>query len=177
MSVTKRETAGNSPPPWLPADEALRRDCDCHTYRASGPGRKKRNVTESAVRQRHRPNSDRVVATESRSQAENRRRALRPLRLALAVAQRRPAQVLSTETRARVIDGGGRFAVNVRDPKFPELVAAVLDHLEANDGRTGATAETFGTTSSQLVRFLRRENIVWAEANRIRGRHGQSVLR
>src|ERR1700732_239540 len=55
------------------------------TYRASGPGGQKRNKTSSAVRIRHPPSGLIVIAEESRSQHENRARALRRLRQALVL--------------------------------------------------------------------------------------------
>src|SRR5205823_9742901 len=57
--------------------------CAVDTYRASGPGGQKRNKTSSAVRLRHPPSGLIVIAEESRSQHENRERALRRLRRAL----------------------------------------------------------------------------------------------
>src|SRR4051794_41954261 len=64
-------------------DEQLLRQCAVDTYRASGPGGQKRNKTSSAVRLRHPPSGLIVIAEESRSQHENRARALRRLRQAL----------------------------------------------------------------------------------------------
>ena len=66
----------------LSLDELLSQ-CDVDTYRASGPGGQKRNKTSSAVRLRHLPSELMVIAEESRSQHENRARALRRLRQAL----------------------------------------------------------------------------------------------
>ena len=56
--------------------------------RASGPGGQKRNKTSSAVRITHEPSGISAIANESRSQAENRRRALfgGPVAKVLAVA-------------------------------------------------------------------------------------------
>ncbi|HEX9873086.1 MAG TPA: peptide chain release factor-like protein, partial [Deferrimonas sp.] len=53
-------------------------------YKASGPGGQKKNKTESAVRIKHLPTGILVTATESRSQHENRERALERLRERLA---------------------------------------------------------------------------------------------
>src|SRR5579859_4717913 len=64
-------------------DAALLAQCAVDTYRASGPGGQKRNKTSSAVRLRHEPSGLIVIAEESRSQHENRVRALRRLREAL----------------------------------------------------------------------------------------------
>src|SRR3954467_5968463 len=64
------------------SDERLLAQCAVDTYRASGPGGQKRNKTSSAVRIRHPPSGLLVIAEESRSQHENRARALRRLRQA-----------------------------------------------------------------------------------------------
>src|SRR5947207_14217946 len=64
-------------------DAQLLEQCAVDTYRASGPGGQKRNKTSSAVRLRHKPSGLIVIAEESRSQHENRARALRRLREAL----------------------------------------------------------------------------------------------
>src|SRR5512145_2481342 len=73
--------------------------CDVDTYRASGPGGQKRNKTSSAVRLRHTPSGLIVIAEESRSQHENRAKALRRLRRALFLQLREP---LSVEDRSQV---------------------------------------------------------------------------
>ena len=64
-------------------DAQLLAQCEVDTYRASGPGGQKRNKTSSAVRLRHPPSGLLVIAEESRSQHENKARALRRMRQAL----------------------------------------------------------------------------------------------
>ena len=72
-----------SRPSWTAlSDEQLLAQCDVDTYRASGPGGQKRNKTSSAVRLRHPPSGLLVIAEESRSQHENKAKALRRLRQA-----------------------------------------------------------------------------------------------
>jgi len=56
-----------------------------------GPGGQHRNKTESAVRLVHLPTGLKVTATERRSQARNRARALERLRAALLPFAHRPA--------------------------------------------------------------------------------------
>src|SRR5437660_7615871 len=72
------------------SDAQLLAQCAVDTYRASGPGGQKRNKTSSAVRLRHPPSGLSVIAEESRSQHENRARALRRLRQAFYLRLREP---------------------------------------------------------------------------------------
>src|SRR5277367_2154426 len=74
-------------------EEQLLAQCEVDTYRASGPGGQKRNKTSSAVRIRHPPSGLIVIAEESRSQHENRARALRRMRQAfyLKIREHLPA--------------------------------------------------------------------------------------
>src|SRR3982750_4103587 len=71
-------------------DDQLLVQCSIDTYRASGPGGQKRNKTSSAVRLRHTPTGIMVIAEESRSQHENKTRALPRLRQAIAMQVREP---------------------------------------------------------------------------------------
>ena len=50
------------------------------TYKSRGPGGQRKNKTETAVRLTHLPSGITVIATENRSQAQNRRLAFERLR-------------------------------------------------------------------------------------------------
>src|SRR5919108_5617324 len=85
-------------------DRQLLEQCAVDTYRASGPGGQKRNKTSSAVRLRHLPSGLIVIAEESRSQHENRARALRRLRQALFLKLREdllPVELMPEKLGAR----------------------------------------------------------------------------
>ncbi|HNT34378.1 MAG TPA: peptide chain release factor-like protein, partial [bacterium] len=62
------------------SDDQLMRECELQPYQASGPGGQKRNRTYSAVRLQHHPTGISVTAAESRSQLDNRHKALKRLR-------------------------------------------------------------------------------------------------
>jgi hypothetical protein len=153
----------------LPNDATLLGECDVDTYRASGPGGQKRNKTESAVRLRHRPSGLSVIAEESRSQAENRVRALKRLREALALRLRQPAPEGVPPAVAACIDGRGRLAVGRRDARYLPAAASVLDVLVALEGSVSETAARLGITTANLSSFLTANDALLTEANRIRG--------
>src|SRR4029079_11174332 len=88
-------------------DAQLLAQCEIDTYRASGPGGQKRNKTSSAVRLRHGPSGMIVIAEESRSQHENRARALRRLRQALFLKVRE--ELAPAEVRPEVLAGRDDF--------------------------------------------------------------------
>ncbi len=176
---TKREgTAG--PKAWLELDDRRLLDaCAVDVYRASGPGGQKRNKTSSAVRLRHGPSGLIVTATESRSQSENRQRALKRLREAIALTQRNrvrldaPAPAFLTESLEREPDLG----VGRRHPDYLRIVQHVLDVLLAAEASVGDAARALGVSTARLVRFLRRDANLWEHANRMRKELGLPVLR
>ena len=70
---------------YLAAAEAdLLGQCEVHTYKASGPGGQHRNKVSSAIRLHHRPTGITALANESRSQRDNKVKALRRLRMNIA---------------------------------------------------------------------------------------------
>src|SRR5438105_2514953 len=119
-------------------DEQLLRQCAVDTYRASGPGGQKRNKTSSAVRLRHPPTGLVVIAEESRSQHENRARALRRLRQALYLQVRDPAPDGPVADRPEVAaarTAAGRLDVGRKDARFWPAAGVVLDVLAACEAR------------------------------------------
>jgi hypothetical protein len=162
----------------LPDEATLLAECDVDTYRASGPGGQKRNKTESAVRLRHRPSGLSVIAEESRSQHENRARALRRLRRLLALRLRRPVADEGVPEPVRAcIDKRGRLEVGRRDVRYLPAAAAVLDVLVALKGSVADTAKRLGITTGNLSDFLTGDDDLMLEANRIRAGLGLRPLR
>jgi hypothetical protein len=165
-------------------DSQLLAQCEVDTYRASGPGGQKRNKTSSAVRLRLPPSGLIVIAEESRSQHENRARALRRMRQALYLKVRDALapQAVTIESLGKhealrdARDGDGRLHLGRKDPRFWPVVGIVLDVLDALEGRVSDAASALGLTTANLVAFLQVEPKVWEQVNILRRRFGQKPL-
>ncbi len=159
--------------------------CEVDTYRASGPGGQKRNKTSSAVRLRHPPTGLIVIAEESRSQHENRAKALKRMRQAfflklrdeLDLAEITLDRLVTRSDWAEARDGEGRVNLGRKDPRYWPAVGLVLDVLEALLGRVGETAAALGISTGNLIDFLQSDDKVWEQANQMRARFGQKPLR
>jgi hypothetical protein len=166
-------------------DAQLLAQCETDTYRASGPGGQKRNKTSSAVRLRHPPSGLLVIAEESRSQHENRARALRRLRQAFYLKLRRdlsPDQLTPEALAAHpeycdARDRAGKLSLGVKDARYWPAAGVVLDVLQALQARVGEAAAALGVSTGNLIDFLRTSPKVWEQANQLRSRFGQKPLR
>ncbi len=158
-------------PTWrdlLPLEDArLLAQCDVDRFRASGPGGQKRNKTESAVRLRHRASGVEAQSVESRSQHENRARALRRLRLTIALRLRAPIDLDGGAVAAPLDEAirDGRIAMGRRDGRYPATVAALFDVLEAAGWRLSDVAKQLKVSTAAIGRFLARDEPVFRAAN------------
>jgi hypothetical protein len=158
----------------------LLRQCRWEAFRGPGPGGQKRNKTSSAVRVTHEPTGISATAGESRSQAQNRRRAVERLRHRMMLELRRP---IDTEqfTRpawfASALTGGTRLDLSPRSAEFLPVAGLVLDVLAAVGWSVSDAGRVLGITTSNLVDFLQADEKVWAHVNRARGAAGLKPLR
>jgi hypothetical protein len=167
-------------------DAQLLAQCEVDTYRASGPGGQKRNKTSSAVRLRHTPSGLIVIAEESRSQHENKAKALQRLRRELYLKLRRdlPPEQLTEKglvehielTPARSPDGRVHLA-SAKDPRFWPLAGLVLDVLVGCQARVAEAAAALGLSTGNLIDFLQLDDKLWQQANVLRVQFGHSLLR
>jgi len=160
----------------LLTDANLLAQCEVDTYRASGPGGQKRNKTSSAVRLRHKPSGLIVIAEESRSQHENKAKALRRLRQTFYL-KLREAVPADSDPLSPYRSSNDRLNLGRKDARFWPAVGLILDVLEVQQGRVSEAAAALGLTTSNLVDFLETEPKVWDQANQIRTRFGHKLLR
>lgn len=158
-------------------DDQLLAGCDVDTYRASGPGGQKRNKTSSAVRLRHESGLI-VIAEESRSQHENKAKAVQRLRKALYLELREPVDLaVLPQSWAEARNAQGRLDLSRKDPRFWPAVGIALDVLVAVEGRVSEAAAALGVSTANLVDFLRSDPKVWQQTNVLRARFGQKPLK
>ncbi len=104
----------------------------------------------------HLPTGTRAQANERRSQAENRRVALRRLRIELALVIRTRQGSEPTElwqTRCR----NGKIAVNPDHDDLPALLAEALDVVSTSNFDLVEASKTLVCTPSQLLKLIKLE--------------------
>lgn len=149
--------------------------------RRGGPGGQHRNKVSTTIVLTHRPTKLTAEASERRSQADNRRVALRRLREMLAICVRTvpvvdaPEHPLAVRLRERY--GGPRFRVAANNPDRPAVLALLMDDLASQHAQIPTAAERWNTTASQILRFLREMPEAFAAVNRWRHSHGLRPLK
>jgi protein subunit release factor B len=84
--------------------QVLKKQVVLETYRSSGPGGQRKNKVETAVRLKHLPSGITVIATEHRSQAENRKLAFERLRERLIKLNRPKKRRIPTSVSFKAIE-------------------------------------------------------------------------
>jgi len=156
-------------------DEELLEQCDFGASRSSGPGGQHRNKVETQVQLAHRPTGISAQAGERRSQIENKREALRRLRLALAVAHREPvpAGTIGSELW-RERRQGRKIVVSTRHHDFPAILAEALDAIADAGWEPRKAALRLEVSPSQLIKLAKQHRPalgVWNEQRAARSLH------
>jgi|ERR1700733_12778034 len=159
------------------SDEKLLQLCRVDVFRGSGPGGQKRNKTSNSIRLTHPPSGVSAVAGESRSQQINKLHALRRLRLKLAMQLREPiAASFEPPDWFLEIRHKGKLQASYRHPHYAATAGIVLDLLMATQGSPAKVGVMLGISTGEVIRFLRREPLLWTCANRIRTELGLVFL-
>ncbi len=162
----------------LLTDDEFLKDCRFDISRGSGPGGQKRNKTSNAVRLTHLPTGIAATATESRSQHENRERAVRRLRLKLACEVREPIDRATFQPPDYFLSvrRDKHIEISHRHPLYAAVAGLVLDLLEATDGNPAAVAVNLGVSTTSIVKLLEAEPALWTAANATRQEMGLGPL-
>jgi len=153
------------------SDEKLRKECRVDPYQASGPGGQKRNRKYSAVRITHLTTGLTSIAEESRSQIENRARALRRLRNLIALNVRQDCSPERLEIAREVKDlfqQDNPLRINIKNSLYPIFCATILDAIFFQEGRIGDACAMLTISSGQLGRLLRKDHELLTAANKLR---------
>jgi hypothetical protein len=165
------------------SDESLLAQCAKHIYKASGPGGQHRNKVSSAVRFHHEPTGISGHGDDSRSQHENRRIALKRLRMNLACRLRVPLDTRNDPIDPVVLEcihqpkkpspggAGHRLDIGRRDHRFWHVAAVVLDLLDARRGRLSDVSALLGISTGNLVRFCKSDRHLLSACQEVRKLH------
>jgi hypothetical protein len=126
-----------------------------------------------------------VIAEESRSQHDNKAKALRRMRQALFLhlrdelpeAARNPEAMAAHPDYATARGRDGRLQLSAKNPLFWPAVGVALDAITACESRVADAAILLGISTGNLIDFLQTDPKVWQEANRIRSSFAQKPLR
>ncbi|MEZ6062770.1 MAG: peptide chain release factor-like protein [Planctomycetaceae bacterium] len=160
------------------SEDKLLSDCEIRRTRDSGPGGQHRNKVETAIEIIHQPTGIRAFAGERRSQEQNRRMAIRRLRMELSVRVRAvKSAVVEPSELWRQRCRGGRIACNEQHTDFPAMLAEALDAIDAKDFDVRTAAAALGCSSSQLTRFIGRVPAALLQVNQSREQRGLRKLK
>ena len=148
------------------SDEELLNNCKTDHFIATGNGGQKRNKTSSAVRLSLKNSDISVTASEDRQQSVNKKRALRKMRIAIAM-----------EMREEPKEWGGQLDMNPKNPQYPLFVACLVDHLFDKAWQVSEVAKSMDISTGKLIKIIAKDDSLWQFVNKERQRSGYKPLK
>ena len=143
------------------SEDELLSHCKLTFSRASGPGGQNRNKVETSVQVEFVSAGIIAQASERRTQNENRKVAIQRLRCKLAV-EHQPTYELMQHVPLTASELWNRYCINGRmnisdsNTDWPVLLAELMNFLEQKDWNLSLVAEGLATSSSRLVKLLKK---------------------
>lgn len=162
-------------------EQELLRQCVWTRTRGSGPGGQRRNKVETGATLLHEPSGVSAQATERRSQEENKRVALKRLRLSLAVEYRAPVptprgldEIASDLWRSR--RRADKIVCSSRHRDYAAILAEAMDVLADSGWQPKKAGLRLGVTMSQILKLVREHPPALAKLNEERAARRLSAL-
>ncbi|MDB2686366.1 peptide chain release factor-like protein [Mariniblastus sp.] len=149
--------------------------CQVTRTRGSGPGGQHRNKVETAIVVKHEPSGIVGQASEKRSQQANKEAAVARLRVNLALEIRTERQNCSNRWNLRTQQG--KLQVNIKHFDYAAILAEAIDFVWQHEFDVAATAKQVGTSTSQLIKFLKTSPAAFAAINRYRQQQNMKALK
>jgi len=167
--------------PFLLAEDKVFADsCRIEAYMASGPGGQKKNRTYSAVRATHSQTGLSVIAEESRSQTENREKALKRLRKSVALSLRKDFSDDGFRIHPLARDlfpAEGIKKINPKNRLYPLFCATILDSIYAVQGKIKDASILLNASTGKLNKVISSDKDLFGAVNRLRAFFGLKLLR
>jgi len=144
--------------------------CRSDNYAASGPGGQKRNRTYSAVRLTHIITGISVIAEESRSQLENRIKAVKRLKKVIALSLRKDPSTSEFKIHSDINSffQAATVAVNQKNVLYPIFCATILDALFYSEGSMSLAAKQINMSTGRLNKLLGKDRDLLIASNYLR---------
>ncbi len=148
------------------SDEELLSHCKTGHYIATGNGGQKRNKTSSAVRLSLNDSDISVTASEDRQQSVNKKRAIRKMRIAIAM-----------EMREEVKAWQGQLDMNPKNAQYPLFVAFLTDSLFEYNWQVSEVAKSMDISTGKLIKIIAKDDTLWQYVNKERQKNGYKPLK
>ena len=148
------------------SEEELVKLCKTDHYIATGNGGQKRNKTSSAVRLTLKDSNISVTASEDRQQSVNKKRAIRKMRIAIAMEMREEAKAWQ-----------GQLDMNPKNAQYPLFVAFLTDSLFEHNWQVSEVAKSMDISTGKLIKIIAKDDTLWQYVNKERQKNGYKPLK
>ena len=147
-------------------DDELLSICKTDHFIATGKGGQKRNKTSSAVRLTLKDSSIAASASEDRQQSVNKVRALRRLRIAIALEMRQEPAAWKDQ-----------LDMNPKNSSYSKFIACLTDHLCSLNWQVSEVAKAFSISTGKLIKIIAKDDSFWQYVNAQRQKAGYKPLK